>query len=64
MRFIIPSTRDEMKPHLLKSATREVAMAMTRVALLLLVALSATAYAQSVVVLNFTAVVTWLSRIS
>ena len=46
-----------MKPHLLKSATREVAMAMTRVVLLLLVALSATAYAQSVVVLNFTAVV-------
>jgi len=58
MRFIIPSTRHEMyKPHLLKSATRGVAMAVTRVVLLLLVALSATAYAQSVVVLNFTALV-------
>jgi hypothetical protein len=44
------------KPQLLKSATRGVA-AMTRVALLLLVALSATAYAQSVVVSNFTALV-------
>jgi len=56
MRFIIPSTRHEMyKPHLLKSATRGVAV--TRVVLLLLVASSATAYAQSVVVLNFTAVV-------
>ena len=43
------------KPHLLKSATRGVAV--TRVVLLLLVALSATAYAQSVVVYNFTAVV-------
>jgi hypothetical protein len=43
------------KPQLLKSATRGVAV--TRVALLLLVALSATAYAQSVVVLNFTAIV-------
>ena len=56
MRFIIPSTRHEMyKPQFLKSATRGVAV--TRVALLLLVALSATAYAQSVVVLNFTAIV-------
>jgi hypothetical protein len=56
MRFIIPSTRHEMyKPQLLKSATRGVAV--TRVALLLLVALSATTYAQSVVVLNFTAIV-------
>jgi hypothetical protein len=56
MRFIIPSTRHEMyKPHLLKSATKGVAV--TRVVLLLLVALSATAYAQSVVVLNFTAIV-------
>jgi hypothetical protein len=55
MRFIIPSTRHEMKPHLLKSASRGVAV--TRVVLLLLVALSATAYAQSVVVLNFTALV-------
>ncbi len=43
------------KPHLLKSATRGVAV--TRVVLLLLVALSATAYAQSVVVSNFTALV-------
>jgi hypothetical protein len=43
------------KPHLLKSATKGVAV--TRVVLLLLVALSATAYAQSVVVYNFTAVV-------
>jgi hypothetical protein len=56
MKFIIPSTRHEMyKPQLLKSATRGVAA--TRVALLLLVALSATTYAQSVVVLNFTALV-------
>jgi hypothetical protein len=56
MRFIIPSTRHEMyKPHLLKSATRGVAV--TRVVLLLLMALSATAYAQSVVVSNFTAIV-------
>jgi hypothetical protein len=56
MRFIIPSARHEMyKPQLLKSATRGVAA--TRVALLLLVALSTTTYAQSVVVLNFTAVV-------
>jgi len=56
MRFIIPSTRYEMyKPHLLKSATGGVAV--TRVVLLLLVALSATAYAQSVVVTNFTALV-------
>ncbi len=56
MRFIIPSTRHEMyKPHLLKSATRGVAV--TRVVLLLLVALSATTYAQSVVVSNFTALV-------
>jgi hypothetical protein len=43
------------KPQLLKSATRGVAA--IRVVLLLLVALSATAYAQSVVVLNFTAIV-------
>jgi hypothetical protein len=56
IRFIIPSTRRKLcKPHLLKSATKGVAV--TRVALLLLLALSATAYAQSVVVLNFTAVV-------
>jgi len=56
MKFIIPSTRHEMyKPQLLKSTTRGVAA--TRVALLLLVALSATTYAQSVVVLNFTAIV-------
>jgi hypothetical protein len=56
IRFIIPSTRRKMyKPHLLKSATKGVAV--TRVVFLLLVALSATAYAQSVVVLNFTAVV-------
>jgi hypothetical protein len=56
MRFVMPPTRHEMyKPQLLKSATRGVAA--TRVALLLLVALSATTYAQSVVVLNFTAVV-------
>jgi len=43
------------KPQLLKSATRGVAA--IRVVLLLLVVLSATAYAQSVVVLNFTAIV-------
>jgi len=51
-----PTRHDVSRPQLLKSATRGVA-AMTRVVLLLLVALSATAYAQSVVVLNFTAVV-------
>ncbi len=46
------------KPPAPKSATKGVAtMTMTRVALLLLMALSATAYAQSVMVLNFTAVV-------
>jgi hypothetical protein len=56
MRFIIPSTRHEMyKPQLLKSATRGVAV--TRVALLLLVALSVATYAQSIVVYNFTALV-------
>ena len=43
------------KPQLLKSATRGVTV--TRVVFLLLVALSATTYAQSVVVLNFTAIV-------
>jgi hypothetical protein len=56
MRFIMPPTGHDMsKPQLLKSATRGVAV--TRVVLLLLVALSATAYAQSVVVSNFTALV-------
>jgi hypothetical protein len=59
MRFIMPPTGHDMSnPQLLKSATRGVAaMTMTRVVLLLLVALSATAYAQSVVVSNFTALV-------
>jgi len=53
-----PTGHDMSNPQLLKSATRGVAaMTMTRVVLLLLVALSATAYAQSVVVSNFTALV-------
>jgi hypothetical protein len=56
MRFIMPPTVHDMsKPQLLKSTTRGVAV--TRVVLLLLVALSVAAYAQSVVVSNFTAVV-------